>query len=167
MLLQTFFFNHNLFILTRGYKKIISSCNIKQSFQESTNSLHRWHGGIRPIKTQQGNSCNLKSMCLEGLEIYPVVLPTKRNLLYPTLLGLIIKKKRGKLKTSADSTQEQNFSKYRKWIQVQQKITSILDRVYSGEAEEFIDLYNIRLWKFGFGLIYFGFKPLWFGFWLV
>jgi len=25
------------------------------------------------------------------------------------------------------------------------KITSILDRVYSGEAEEFIDLYNIRL----------------------
>ena len=145
MLLQTFFFNHNLFILTRGYKKIISSCNIKQSFQESTNSLHRWHGGIRPIKTQQGNSCNLKSMCLEGLEIYPVVLPTKRNLLYPTLLGLIIKKKRGKLKTSADSTQEQKFSKYRKWIQVQQKITSILDRVYSGEAEEFIDLYKIRL----------------------
>ena len=83
--------------------------------------MHRWHGEIRFIKTQQGNSCNLKSMCLEGLEIYPVVLPTKRNLLYPTLLVLIIKKKRGKLKTSADSTQEQNFSKYRKWIQVQQK----------------------------------------------
>jgi hypothetical protein len=61
---------------------------------------------------QEENDCALEAMCLEYLEICPVLLPEKRKSAMPQCLRItkkITKKKssRGKLKSSIDFTQEQ------------------------------------------------------------
>jgi hypothetical protein len=47
----------------------VVSSKIKQSYQVSTNSLHRWcdDGRIQSIRTLGGNDCTLESVCLESL----------------------------------------------------------------------------------------------------
>jgi hypothetical protein len=59
-----------------------------------------------PLKLQEGNDCTLKSMCLESLENFSVMLPTKRKSAMPDC-PQFTKDKRIKLGSSIGFTQEQ------------------------------------------------------------
>jgi hypothetical protein len=61
---------------------------------------------FNPPELQEGDDCTLESMCLESLEISPVMLPTKRKSAMPDC-PQITEEKRVKLEFSIDSTQEQ------------------------------------------------------------
>jgi hypothetical protein len=101
---------------------------------------------FNPPELQEGNNCTLESMCLESLETSPVMLPTKRKSTMPDCLQ-ITEKKRVKLGSSIDSTQEQQSSKISEVDSISEKkgFISFLGRVYSGEVKEIIVLYNDRL----------------------
>jgi hypothetical protein len=99
-------------------------------------------GEFNPPELQERNDCTLKSMCLESLETFPLILPTKKKNAMPDC-PQITKKKKVKLESSLDSTEimkgigiELDFKK---------KSLSLLDRFYSEKIKEIIVLYNDRL----------------------
>jgi hypothetical protein len=60
---------------------------------------------FNPPELQEGNYCTLKSICLESLETFPVMLPTKRKSAMSDC-SQIAKEKRVKSESLIDSTQE-------------------------------------------------------------
>jgi hypothetical protein len=101
---------------------------------------------FNPSELQEGNNCTLELMCLESLETFPVMLPTKRKSAMPDC-PQITKEKRVKLGSSIDSTQEQQSLNIPEVDSISEKkgFISLLVRVYSGKVKKIIVLYIDRL----------------------